>query len=108
MVPSENGYTLMSLPSGGPVHSLSMLASVLAFALQTRVDDKTGLTGYYDLDHFELPATEWPYSIIRIPKRPASLPVLNARLEPLGLVLEEKYAPMDVLVIDHVDPLARN
>ena len=107
MVPSENGFTLVSLPSGGAVHSLSMLASVLAFALQTRVDDKTGLTGNYDLDHFELPATEWPYSTIRIPKRHASLPALNARLERLGLVLEEKHGPMDVLVIDHVDAVLR-
>jgi uncharacterized protein (TIGR03435 family) len=82
-------------------HSISILASVLGFALQTPVEDKTGLTGNYDLNYFELPA--YVSGAIRIPKQNPSLRGVNAGLESLGLVLEEKHTPMDVLVIDHSD-----
>ncbi len=80
---------------------------MLARTLQTPVkEDKTGLTGNYDLNYFELPA--YVSGAVRIPKRNPSLPGVNARLERLGLVLEEKHGPMDVLVIDHSDSLTAN
>jgi uncharacterized protein (TIGR03435 family) len=106
----KDGRTPLGGPPAGMIHSVSVLAKVLASALQTPVDDKTGLTGNYNLNYSEFlspPVQQLSDGRFRIQIKP-SLSGVNARLERLGLVLEEKHGPMDVLVIDHVDSLPRN
>jgi uncharacterized protein (TIGR03435 family) len=63
--------------------------------------DETGLTGDYD---FKLDF-EWRFSRAAQPADNASdpAPSVFAALETLGLKLEAKKVPFDVLVIDHID-----
>jgi uncharacterized protein (TIGR03435 family) len=82
------------------------LAQQLSLQLGKPVVDKTGLTGKYDftlrwaqdatLSSNEVNATEQNTSA-------ATPPLFTAIQEQLGLKLEPQTAPMDVLIIDHVE-----
>ena len=74
--------------------STAGLASLLAVPVGRPVVDRTGLAGRYD---FQL-----RYSAD--PARPSSFPsVFNAVQEQLGLRLESARAPVQVVVVDHVE-----
>ncbi|MCU1328696.1 MAG: hypothetical protein JWN34_4066 [Bryobacterales bacterium] len=77
---------------------LSMLALNLSNELEYRVVDKTGLTGKYD---FEL---NWTPIVLRgatVPPEPQDGPsIFTALPEQLGLRLESRKGPVEVLVID--------
>jgi uncharacterized protein (TIGR03435 family) len=87
---------------------LSDLTSLLESELDRPVVDKTGLTGKYDF------TLAFSRDGLR-PRGPAAAPdaapadpsggptLLNAVQEQLGLKLESKKDPIDILVLDHID-----
>jgi uncharacterized protein (TIGR03435 family) len=78
---------------------IGMLVNVLAGALHYPVVDKTGLDRYYDI--------QLNYSMDD--SLPDAGPSLFAALEEqLGLKLEARKGPIDVLVIDHVERPSEN
>jgi len=84
---------------------ISQLADRLATILGRPVVDRTGLTGLYDI---ELTYTPDPSMAQQLPPgAPGSdVPgpsIFTAMQEQLGLKLEPSEAPVDVLVIDHVE-----
>jgi uncharacterized protein (TIGR03435 family) len=60
--------------------------------------DRTGLTGRYDI---EILAT--PEFMMRDTSEPGDIRFLDA-VRKLGLRLEAQNAPVEVIVIDHIDP----
>jgi bla regulator protein BlaR1 len=86
--------------------SASDLAAQLSRQLGSVVVDKTGLGGNYD---FKL---NWTSDAGQKPDAPASeastASLLTALQEQLGLKLEPQKAPMEVLVIDHVEKPTEN
>jgi uncharacterized protein (TIGR03435 family) len=70
------------------------IAALLSAMLRTTVEDKTGLTGRYDL------TLKYTYQSTD----PDSYPTLTTAIqEQLGLKLQSTRGPVDVLVIDHMD-----
>lgn len=97
--PEVFGQTPFSVPAPGRLNgtqvSAAMLAKVLSGQLNKTVQDHTGLTGAFD---FKL---EWqPEGMPPIADR-ASL--FTAVQEQLGLRLESRKGPVQVLVIDRVE-----
>jgi bla regulator protein blaR1 len=86
--------------------SAADLASQLSRQLGSVVVDKTGLTGNYD---FRL---NWTSDASQTPSAPVSedsaSSLFTALQDQLGLKLEPQKAPMEVLVIDHVERQAEN
>jgi hypothetical protein len=74
-----------------------------AFFLERPVLNKTGLTGLYDV---RLEATP-EFRINRGPE-PDDISVFTAVQEQLGLKLESTKAPIEVLVIDHIEKPSEN
>ena len=90
---------------------VEMLVTTLANATHRTVVDKTGLTGRYDF------VLDWTPDIQRAPADASSdgtslasagPTIFTAVQEQLGLRLESGKAPVDVLVIDHVDRPSAN
>jgi uncharacterized protein (TIGR03435 family) len=88
---------------------ISRLAEILANQLGRPVLDQTGLTGLYDYTlQFSPeglaggPAATTPASDPALDKEDAPS-VFTAVQEQLGLRLQQKNGPVDVLVIDHVE-----
>jgi uncharacterized protein (TIGR03435 family) len=79
---------------------VNVIVSVLAFATQRHVVDRTGLHGTYDVNLHWQP-TNLPPNVT--PDVPNSPPIFTAVQEQLGLKLESTTAPVDVLVIDRVE-----
>ena len=90
-------------PNGRGAHltaraqTLSALAIFLSRQLRTPVSEKTGLNGKYDFTlEYMPPRDDLSYE--------TSLPGLPVAVEKqLGLKLQVKNVPIDMLVIDHVD-----
>lgn len=79
--------------------TMSQLADFLSFVMGRPVIDKTGLTDKY--------ATNFVWASNEV--ETSSLPSLPAVLrEKFGLLLKSETAPMDVLVIDHVERPSAN
>jgi bla regulator protein BlaR1 len=74
---------------------MSMLARTLARMLQHQVSDSTGLTGEYDF------TLRWTPDQTVVDEPGPS--VFTALQEQLGLKLESRKGPVEVLVIDHVE-----
>jgi len=93
--------------------TLEGFAHLLTPHLDRMVVDKTGLTGHYD---FKLDWTpdQGPFTSAASPDSTAAMPndsgpsIFTAVQEQLGLKLEAQKAPIDVLVIDHIDPPSPN
>jgi uncharacterized protein (TIGR03435 family) len=84
--------------------SMDDLADALTGSYSDRpIIDKTGLTGNYDI---KLEAT--PQSRITRDPQPADLSIFTAVQEQLGLKLEPTKAPVDVLVVDHIEKPSEN
>jgi uncharacterized protein (TIGR03435 family) len=93
--------------------SMPSLAQYLSFKVDRKVVDKTGLTGHYDLSLDWAP--EHPISPIpsasNVPAPPPELAgpsIFTAVREQLGLRLEPQKGPVEILVIDHVNPPSPN
>ena len=71
--------------------------------------DKTGLEGYYDINLFIPPEMEAGNSSLDQSGRPPvnpSVPTYFDSLEKqLGLKVETQLAPVEMLVIDHLEPV---
>jgi bla regulator protein blaR1 len=97
----ENGVN--SLGVGNKMIAQGIPVSTLLWHLQTflhhTIVDETGLSGAYDFT-FQVPS---------LPPIEASGRILSAALEQqLGLKLEPRTVPMEVLVIDHVEKPSQN
>jgi uncharacterized protein (TIGR03435 family) len=113
--PDENGFPVLppsytgvvGRPSNGHMHltgqraPLSQLYQMLGNQLDHPIVDETGLTGEYD---FKLDF-EWRFTRGTQPADNATdpAPSVFAALETLGLKLEAKKVPFDVLVIDRIN-----
>lgn len=77
---------------------LSALITRLSYQYDGPLVDRTGLTGQYDYTlHFVPPASCRPTTVE---------PCLDSALQDqLGLKLEKKKAPVEMLVIDHIDKI---
>jgi uncharacterized protein (TIGR03435 family) len=62
-----------------------------------RVFDKTGLQGFYDIE------LRWTPTLAGDAARDDSVSIFTAVQEQLGLKLESTTAPLDVLVVDHIE-----
>jgi uncharacterized protein (TIGR03435 family) len=105
--------TISPLPQ--TVTSTADLSRVLSDFLLVPVADATGLTKRYDIDltqfipdaFFAVGGNLVDSLSIVFPKRPPQQPLFSAEvrrgLEQLGLTLEEKKTPTDLLVVDHVE-----
>jgi uncharacterized protein (TIGR03435 family) len=91
---------------------VTKLVATLSDLTRTAVSDKTNLTGKYDINF------EWAPEPSQFPPRPAYVPapqpdpnrepLPTAIQKQLGLKLEPQTAPMDILVIDHVEKPSQN
>jgi uncharacterized protein (TIGR03435 family) len=87
--------------------TMAALAKILVPMVRRSVSDQTGLTGYFDAD-FDFLAEVGP------PPPPPGLPdpfdrasfptVFTVLPEQLGLKLESRRGPIEVLVIDRAEP----
>ena len=89
------------------VRSISVLANAIAIRVQRPVVDQTGLTDTYD---FNLEWSPTPQlapttrdATAGLPQPDEGLSLFTALEEQLGLKLEPRRGPVDVLVIDHVE-----
>lgn len=88
---------------------MNMLGLVITLSntLGTPVIDQTGLTGFYDF------SLEWTDPLSRPANRSAqpndAPPDLFAAVQDqLGLKLEARKAPVDIVVIDHIEKASEN
>jgi len=91
---------------------VTKLVATLSDLTRTVVSDKTNLTGKYDINF------EWAPEPSQFPPRPAYVPapqpdpnrepLPTAIQKQLGLKLEPQTAPIDILVIDHVEKPSQN
>jgi uncharacterized protein (TIGR03435 family) len=88
------------------VRSVAILAGALANQVGRPVVDRTGFTGNFEFNlDWSLDLTGEP--IPQNPRAPAPIDrvsVFTALEEQLGLKLQSERGPLEVLVIDHVEP----
>ena len=94
--------------SGGSL-PLSQLATLLAPSVQRVVVDRTGLSGNFDFDLTwtpdQIPQGPPPAGAPGLPPIDPNGPsILTAVQEQLGLKLDSTRGPVDVLVVDNVEP----
>ena len=121
---AKNGPKLkQALTADGPPHKeegrghsrgfavpIEMLVTTLSNATHITVLDKTGLTGRYDYTLDWTPDRQpAPNPEADSAQAPGSGPTIyTAVREQLGLQLESRKAPVDVVVVDHVDRPSAN
>jgi bla regulator protein blaR1 len=91
---------------------VTKLVATLSDLTRTAVSDKTNLAGKYDINF------EWAPEPSQFPPRPAYVPapqpdpnrepLPTAIQKQLGLKLEPQTAPIDILMIDHVEKPSQN
>lgn len=115
LVVGKNGIKFKEVPLGpsgstsnnthysGKSVTMDQVAAVLSSFMDLPVLNETGLKGFYDLtldwipeSHSNKPETE---------PAPAGPSLADAVADQLGLKLEHRKAPIDILVVDHVDKL---
>jgi uncharacterized protein (TIGR03435 family) len=79
--------------------STDMLAKVLSDQLGRAVEDRTGLKGVFDFTLEWAPETDAAASA----DLPTNASIFTAIQEQLGLKLESRKGPVEVLVIDHIE-----
>jgi uncharacterized protein (TIGR03435 family) len=89
--------------------SLATLIQALEFVQATGTNrpivDLTQLTGHYDVKLEWSPQASRPSDAAAVAGSPGGLPFLDALPEQLGLNLELRSGPMDVVVIDGANPV---
>jgi uncharacterized protein (TIGR03435 family) len=104
--PPCGGFRVVGNDLAGQNVMMERFAATLGILLDRNVVDRTGLAGTYDLIlHFERSSVD-PNAVAPDPLGPPS--IFTALQEQLGLKLESQTAPMDVLVIDHVEKPSEN
>jgi len=90
--------------------SLASIAQTLASITQRPVHDETALQGYYDLKLEWTPdaAPVGPESVERPPDVASGPSLLTALQEQLGLKLEGRKGPVEILVIDRAEHPSEN
>jgi uncharacterized protein (TIGR03435 family) len=120
---SPSGFARLSAPNGGIISSkptadggskmeskggsLGYFTEIFSRLLDRPVVDRTGLSGYFDFT-LTLSADDMGRSNMgqtTDPARAVNTPSLRDSLKALGLKLEKADEQVDVLVIDHVDPV---
>jgi uncharacterized protein (TIGR03435 family) len=115
LVVGKNGIKFKEVPLGeshsnsnnnhydGKCVTMSQFAAVLSVFMDLPVLDATGLKGFYDLtldwvpeSHSNKPETE---------SAPTGLTLTDAVADQLGLKLEHRKAPVDMLVVDHIEKM---
>jgi uncharacterized protein (TIGR03435 family) len=98
---SKTVYQNMSMP---------VLANLLAFPVDDTVVDQTGLNGTYDFTLNYMPERLGPGVLEgREPGPDPNAPSLSTALqEQLGLKLESRKGPVEMLVIEHIEKLSSN
>jgi uncharacterized protein (TIGR03435 family) len=91
-----DGYRLESGLAKGPMKITSLVA-VLAKDMNLPTVDDTHLEGCYDID------MKWTVDPDNV-----ELPPINTALRDVGLKLEPRKGPVDVLVVDHVESPSAN
>jgi uncharacterized protein (TIGR03435 family) len=102
--PGRNARLVVRLSGGrfrqsGRMQTMADIVEMCQRELLRPVVDRSGLTGVYDFN----------IDFVRMPDDPgeptddAALPFLTAFQSQLGLRLESKKVPVDVIVIDHID-----
>jgi uncharacterized protein (TIGR03435 family) len=81
---------------------LSVFAKTLAHQLHHAVVDKTGLTGFYDLD------LKWSADGPQNPDPNAPPSFFTALQEQLGLKLQPAKGPVPTLIVDHIEAPSEN
>jgi len=114
LVVGKNGIKFKEVPLGeshsnsnnnhyeGKCVTMSQFAAVLSVFMDLPVVDATGLKGFYDL------TLDWvPESHSSKPGEtaPIGISLTDAVADQLGLKLEHRKAPIDILVVDHVEKL---
>ncbi|MGO9257165.1 MAG: TIGR03435 family protein [Bryobacteraceae bacterium] len=78
--------------------SMTQLTGLLSYFLGQPVLDITGLQGWFDVK------LQWPVEDAQAPVVPlASPPIFGALREQLGLALEPRQGPLEVIVVDHAE-----
>jgi uncharacterized protein (TIGR03435 family) len=106
---------LMTRPRklSGAAVPIVVLAEQFALRLGRTVMDMTGLKGNYDID-LEWTSDEGAFPFLEgssdpvPPPDPQGQTILTALKEQLGLKIESRRAPVDVIVIDHVERPSTN
>lgn len=104
--PGRNAHLVFRLSDGRFRHSgrMQTMAEIVAMCsreLGQPVADRTGLTGVYDFNVDFMRMPDEP----DVPRNDSETPFLNAFQAQLGLRVEAKKIPVDVVVIDHIDKL---
>jgi uncharacterized protein (TIGR03435 family) len=98
----EGPFTGARMPNGGMrlfgKVSMEALAQALTPSMQKPVVDLTGLAGVYDVS-FEIVRDESPAETASVP----GMSISYSMEKTLGLKLEPRKIPMEVLVVDHVE-----
>ena len=119
-VPANGPIPCGTLPAEGAGRiigrgiDMKSLAALLAPSQRRAVVDQTGLSGRFDID---LTYTPEAFSQLSLAQRggtappgvdPDGPPLLTALREQLGLKLESKRVPVEVVVIDRIEPPPEN
>jgi uncharacterized protein (TIGR03435 family) len=103
-VPPCGGLRVVSDDLAGQNVSMDQLAQTLSILVDRNVVDRTGLEGTFDVTlQFQRAALDASTLDQNAPP-----PIATALREQLGLKLESQKAPLDVLVIDHVEEPSAN
>lgn len=113
---STTGVGDKGLVLAGREASVPSIVTMISRAIGSKVVDKTGLTGKYDFELQYAPGRS--RSLITAPAGPgasdadapgdAGPSIFTALQEQLGLKLEARKEPVDVVVIDHMEPPTEN
>lgn len=96
------GLTMRPYEVIGNSVTIHLLADELSRRLSRNVIDRTGLNGEYDFNLHWVPDDADPNSV------PEGLSIFTAVQEQLGLKLESNKAPVDAIVIDHIEKPSAN
>jgi uncharacterized protein (TIGR03435 family) len=89
--------------------TMKELTRVLAQLLRRPVNDETGLTGEFDLDMLFAPDSGAGALVGPPPTAVADAPSLPTALQDdLGMKLDSRRGPVDVLVVDRIDRPTEN
>jgi uncharacterized protein (TIGR03435 family) len=93
---SGNAQTMGKISSNSM--SMTQLSALLSNFLGQPVLDMTGLQGWFDVK------LQWPVEDAQAPVVPLAVPpIFTALQEQLGLALERRQEPLEVIVVDHAE-----